>query len=44
MPEGSIDNSRSQPAVAGFVDTIQVKLNGVSTSAITLATAEMPTA
>ena len=40
MPEGSICNCCSQPAVAGFVATIQVKLNGVRNSASTLATAE----
>ena len=43
MPLGSIASSRSQPAVAGLVETIQVKFSGVSTSAIRLATAEMLT-
>ena len=43
MPDGSIDNSRSQEAVSGLVAIIQLKLKGVAKSAITLATAEMLT-
>ena len=43
MPEASIESERIQPAVAGLVAIIQAKLNGVSTSAMTAATAEMLT-
>ena len=43
MPDGSIASSCSQPAVAGLVAIIQVKLKGVRKSASTAATAEMLT-
>ena len=43
MSLASMSSWRSQPAVAGLVDTIQVKLKGVRTSASTAATAEMLT-
>ncbi len=38
MPEGSMSSWRNQPAVAGLLATIQLKFNGVSTSAISAAT------
>ena len=43
MSDGSSASSRIQPAVAGLVAIIQVKLNGVRNSASTEATAEMLT-
>ncbi len=43
MPSGSMDSVCSHAEVLGLVATIQLKLNGVATSAITLATAEMLT-
>jgi hypothetical protein len=43
MALASMSSVRSQPAVAGLVDTIQVKFSGVSSSAIKAATAEMLT-
>ena len=43
MSDGSIASTLSQLAVLGLLATIQLKLNGVATSAIKLAAAEMLT-